>query len=155
MTYSEGRYLDAITFTHFTFIVGGWWDEGMGLVIVVVQLRWWWDGGRAVVRSWDVGMTHVGNSFCSDCRRSSTLLLTYNSRAELLIGVSLSRIKSLWCGWQEDLVDTVDGSYSFMYVYQRSHSFAAWWDLTAGLKRAKGVFLWWWCLCVSVRVWVT
>ena len=106
----------------------------------------------AVVRWSGVGMTHVGNSFWSDWRSSSALLFTYNSRAELLIGVCLSRIKSLWCGWQEDLVDTVDGSYSFMYVYQRSHSFAAWWDLTAGLKRAKNVFLWRWCLCVSVRV---
>ena len=60
----------------------------------------------AVVRWSAVGMTHVGNSFCSDWRRSSALLLTYNSRAEVLITVSLSRIKSVWCGWQHDLIDT-------------------------------------------------
>ena len=60
----------------------------------------------AVVRWSGVGMIHVGNSFCSDWRRSSALLLTYNFRAELLIGVFLSRIKSVWCGWQQDLDDT-------------------------------------------------
>ena len=60
----------------------------------------------AVVRWSGVGMTHVDIVFCSNWRRSSELLLTYNSRAELLIGVSLSRIKSVWCGWQQDLVDT-------------------------------------------------